>query len=176
MVSARKRVRGTAQQPAVREPLLGRVLYLGLMSVGFILLFRHLFWPVAEIQMWPSSGVSLAVGLAVQVAGLAFAIWARHTLGTNWAARVTTGSSQELIAHGPYGKVRHPIYSGLLLAVLGTAILVGQVRAFAGLLLVIIGVAMKIRREEAALRRHFGEAYDLYAARVPALLPGLGRR
>jgi protein-S-isoprenylcysteine O-methyltransferase Ste14 len=164
MVSARKRVRGTAQQPAVREPLLGRVLYLGLMSVGFILLFRHLFWPVAEIQMWPSSGVSLAVGLAVQVAGLAFAIWARHTLGTNWAARVTTG------------KVRHPIYSGLLLAVLGTAILVGQVRAFAGLLLVIIGVAMKIRREEAALRRHFGEAYDLYAARVPALLPGLGRR
>lgn len=73
---------------------------------------------------------------------------------------------------GPYGLERHPIYSGLLLGVLGTAIVVGRVRGLLGAPLALAGVLIKIRREEAALRRHFGGAYEEYAKRVPALLPG----
>ena len=106
---------------------------MSLMIIGFTLLFfkaepvnlRHLSWPAINFE-------SIA-GLTIQVAGLAFADWARRTLGKNWTGRITTGGSQELVMQGPYRLVRHPIYSGLLLAVLGTAIVMGRWNAFAGL-------------------------------------------
>ena len=170
IVSARHRVRHTDQTPAQREPLAGRLFYLGLMVLGFGLMF----WRRAAFslgQLWSPGEAAMAVGLAVQAAGLAFAIWARRTLGSNWAGRITIGGSQELVVRGPYRLVRHPIYGGLLFGFLGTAIVEGQVRGFLGLLLVLAGVMIKLRREEAALRRHFGSAYEEYALRVPALIP-----
>lgn len=173
IVSARHRVRNTAENRVKREPLAGRIGYLGLMLVGFVLMFWRQPLPYLELRLWPSTGIWLAVGLAVQAAGLAFAVWARLTLGKNWAARITLGASQELVVRGPYRLVRHPIYSGLLFGVLGTAVVVGQMRAFFGLLIVAISVGIKIRREEAALRQHFSGAYQEYAQRVPALVPGM---
>jgi protein-S-isoprenylcysteine O-methyltransferase Ste14 len=170
IVSARQRVRHTDQVPTQREPLAGRLLYLGLMVLGFGLVF----WRRAAFslgQLWSPGEVALAVGLAVQAAGLAFAIWARRTLGSNWAGRITIGGSQELVVRGPYRLVRHPIYSGLLFGFLGTAIVQGQGRGFLGLVLVLAGVVIKLRREEAALRKHFGTAYQEYASRVPGLIP-----
>lgn len=173
IISARNRVRDTAKSPAKREPLAGRIGYMGLLVAGFALLFRR--WPLSylECRLWLSSGTWLASGLTVQTTGLAFAIGARRTLGKNWAGRVTLGANQELVVRGPYRVVRHPIYSGLLFGALGTAVVIGQVRAIVGLLLMMTGVLIKIRREEAALRQHFGSAYLDYAQRVPALFPGL---
>ncbi len=142
------------------------------MVAGFAFLFWHPPILYVEQGLWPSTGVCLAAGLAIEGIGLGFAIWARSTLGRNWAARITTGASQELVIRGPYRLVRHPIYSGLLLGILGTTIVVGRVRGLLGALLALAGVLIKIRREEAALRRHFGGAYEEYAKRVPALLPG----
>ncbi len=173
IISARNRVRDTAKSPAKREPLAGRIGYMGLLVAGFGLLFRHWPLPYLERRLWPSAGWRLASGLAVQTAGLAFAVWARRTLGKNWAGRITLCANQELVVRGPYRVVRHPIYSGLLFGILGTAVVVGQVRAILGLLLMMTGVLIKIRREEAALRQHFGSAYLEYAHRVPALVPGM---
>lgn len=170
IISARRRIRATEANPVKRESRAGRLGYLGLMVIGFGLLFwrREAF---SLGHLWPEGKIETAVGLAVQILGLGLAIWARQVLGGNWAGRVTIGGNQELVMRGPYRLVRHPIYSGLLLGLVGTAIIEGLGRGFVGVLLVLLGVAFKLRREEAALREHFGSAYQEYARRVPALLP-----
>jgi len=173
IVSARKRIRSTEQSQAKRESMSGRLVYTVLMIGGFALLIWHFPQPALAKQLWPSAGAWLAAGLVVEIAGLAFAIWARHTLGTNWTGRITTGGSQELIMRGPYRIVRHPIYTGFLFAVLGTAIVIGRVRGFVGLAIFLVSILIKLRREEAALREHFGSAYEDYARRVSLLLPGI---
>ena len=172
MLSARRRVRDTVEAPAKHEPLIGRLVYLTMMVIGFGLLFSRIPIPYREFRLWAASRLSLLLGLAIQIAGLAFAIWARRELGTNWAARVTIGARHELVVLGPYRIVRHPIYSGLLLAILGTAIISGALSAAIGFVLILLSVLMKLRREEPALRRHFGEAYADYARKVPGLVPG----
>ncbi len=172
MISARNRIRSTKASEAKKESGVGRLVYLGLMIAGFALLIWHVPLAALEKQLWPSAGAWLATGLGVEVAGLGFAIWARHTLGKNWTARITTGGTQELVIRGPYKIVRHPIYSGLMIGILGTAIVSGQVRAFVGLLIVVVGVLFKLRREESALRQHFGVAYEHYAQQVSGLVPG----
>lgn len=154
-----------------REPRLGRIVYSAFLVAGFWLLFRDRALPFLNVQLWPANQTALIIGLSIQVLGLGFAIWARHVLGTNWSGRVATGSNQELIVRGPYRVVRHPIYTGLICGFLGTAVLLGNLRAFAALLLVTTGVLLKLRREESALREHFGEAYAEYAKRVPGLVP-----
>ena len=173
VISARKRIQSTQQAEAKREPRLGRLGYLGLMIAGFVLLFLKAEPINLQHPTWPTFSIRLIAGLSIQVAGLAFAIWARRTLGKNWTGRITTGGTQELVMRGPYRLVRHPIYSGLLLAVLGTAIVMGKWHAFLGFVLVVISVVIKLQREEGALRRHFGSTYEEYAQRVSLLLPGL---
>ena len=74
--------------------------------------------------------MALAADCVVAV-GLAFSVWARVALGRNWSAEVTFKEGHELVASGPYGLVRHPIYTGLLLMGLGTAINYGRVVGFA---------------------------------------------
>jgi protein-S-isoprenylcysteine O-methyltransferase Ste14 len=174
IVSARNRIRSTETSQAKTESGVGRLVYMGLMVGGFLLLIWHTSQPFLAKRFWPSAGVEWITGLAVQTAGLAFSIWARHTLGKNWTGRVTTGGTQELVIRGPYKIVRHPIYSGLLTAILGTAIMVGQMRAFVGFLIILVAVLIKLRREEKALRGHFGPSYEVYAHRVGGLLPRLG--
>jgi protein-S-isoprenylcysteine O-methyltransferase Ste14 len=170
LISARRRLR-TAGGSEQREPWLGRVVYLSLMLIGFLLIF----WKAPQVlhaRFFPASVSAAAFGLLIEITGLAFAVWARQVLGKNWSGRIATGSIQELItSRGPYKIVRHPIYSGLLLAVFGTALVIGEFRALVGFVLVLAGVLLKLRREEAALRNHFGPSYEEYAGRVRALLP-----
>lgn len=171
IVSARNRIRDTNDSIAKRESAIGRLGYTALVVVGFGLVIWHPLHPDLQKRLWPSSGEWVGVGLAIETAGLALAVWARQTLGKNWTGRITTGGSQELVVRGPYRFVRHPIYSGLLFAVLGTATVVGKPRAFLGFALMLVGVLIKLRREEAALRQHFGSLYEAYAERVSALIP-----
>jgi protein-S-isoprenylcysteine O-methyltransferase Ste14 len=111
------------------------------------------------------------LGLAVTIGGCAFAIWARATLGSNWSSMVTVKQDHELILRGPYAVVRHPIYSGLLLALTGTAIAVGEIRAFIGLGLAFIGFLLKSAAEERFMREEFSTEYALYCQRVRRLIP-----
>jgi len=111
------------------------------------------------------------LGLAVTIGGCAFAIWARSTLGSNWSSIVTVKQNHELILRGPYAVVRHPIYSGLLLALTGTAIAVGEIRAFIGLVLAFIGFLLKSAAEEKFMREEFSNEYARYSQRVRRLIP-----
>ncbi|HWQ90432.1 MAG TPA: isoprenylcysteine carboxylmethyltransferase family protein, partial [Clostridia bacterium] len=107
-----------------RQPLLQRLIYL-LVAAAAVLLInasaRSINWNRAVLPH------TLAIGIVADMlalAGVCIAIWARATLGDNWSARVTLKENHELVQRGPYRLVRHPIYSGLLLLILGTAILV----------------------------------------------------
>jgi protein-S-isoprenylcysteine O-methyltransferase Ste14 len=84
---------------------------------------------------------------------------------------VTIKRDHELITGGPYGLVRHPIYTGLLTGFLGTAIAIGQVRSLVAFAFFFAMLWFKLRLEERWMRLQFGEVYELYAQRVPALIP-----
>src|SRR6185503_671320 len=96
---------------------------------GLLMAVPTLPWGVLGGRFVPLSYATTTVGLVLVVVGLAFSVWARVHLGTNWSTRVTIKRDHTLIRSGPYALVRHPIYTGLIAAILGTAVLVGEWRA-----------------------------------------------
>jgi protein-S-isoprenylcysteine O-methyltransferase Ste14 len=123
-------------------------------------------------QRWlPASAVWAWAGVAITIAGLALTVWARSTLGTNWSGTVTVKRDHELVLAGPYRHVRHPIYSGLLLAFAGSTLARGDWRGLLALLLAGLALWRKWRLEERFMRETFGTAYTEYAARTPAVIP-----
>jgi protein-S-isoprenylcysteine O-methyltransferase Ste14 len=117
--------------------------------------------------------VVLAWAMVALVAlGFAFTWWARIHLGRLWSATVTRKPDHHVVDTGPYALVRHPIYTGIIAAAIGTALLRGYVLSFAGAALMTLGFYFKARLEEEFLRGELGrEAYDAYARRVPMLIP-----
>jgi protein-S-isoprenylcysteine O-methyltransferase Ste14 len=162
----------TAKRTERTQTSASRVRHLALEAAAFFLVFGHIPWP-AWLQ-WRFVGGSIGaqwVGLALTAAGIAFAIAARVWIGRNWSGRVTIKEQHELIKNGPYSLVRHPIYSGFLLALLGTAMVQGEVRGLIGFALAALGWIFKLRTEEAFLAQQFGNAYLEYKQRVKALVP-----
>jgi protein-S-isoprenylcysteine O-methyltransferase Ste14 len=157
-----------------REPIRFRLLYTAPGILGAIFLIRHRSESsLLAHQIWPQTFVSFWLGVVVMALGLAFAIWARATIGRNWSGTVTMKESHELVQTGPYALMRHPIYTGILLMVLGTAIAIGQWRALLAVLLVLISFRIKLQLEEKYMVELFGPAYVAYRQRVAMLIPGL---
>jgi len=151
-----------------------RFVHLALMTAAFWLLFRKTprLGPL-DWHILPDAPVIQYAGLIITCAGLAFTAWARAILGRNWSAVVTIKEDHRLIRSGPYKWVRHPIYSGLLLGMLGTAIYLGQLRGLAGTAVGLAGFWMKSRLEEAFLIEQFGPEYIEYKTEVKALIPSV---
>jgi protein-S-isoprenylcysteine O-methyltransferase Ste14 len=123
----------------------------------------------------PGPLVWLGVGLTI--AGIAVAIWAARALGRHFDVEVQVHQGHEVIRSGPYGVVRHPIYSGLGLHYLGACLATGNLLLLAGTLAVTFpGLYLRARAEEDLLRTELGPAYDRYAREVPMLVPVPGRR
>jgi len=112
-----------------------------------------------------------ALGLAITLFGLGIAIWARVHLGQNWSSRPTIRVGHTLVRTGPYRFVRNPIYTGLLVAYAGTAVVIGAFWAFPLILFLAVAFLMRIREEEKLLLGEFGGAYEEYRREVKALLP-----
>ena len=110
-------------------------------------------------------------GLLAVLMGVAFSIWARLVLGGNWSNRVTVKENHTLVRTGPYRIVRHPIYSGILLGMFGSAIQRGGIRCFIGVLICALSFWLKTRAEERFMVQSFGEQYLQYRHRVKALAP-----
>lgn len=121
------------------------------------------FLPESVLWFWAS--------VIVAVVGFGFSIWARRYLGSNWSQEVTVKQDHELITSGPYALVRHPIYTGLLVAFLGTAMSRGQWCGLVGLVLLLVALWRKLRLEEHWMRAEFGDSYESYSKRVRALIP-----
>ena len=158
---------------AWREPMASRLIHgLPLALAAYLLAVRRRLPEWLLLQLWPPHlGLGL-LGLALVAAGLGFAVWARFHLGANWSGTVMLKDDHQLIRTGPYRQVRHPIYSGLLLALLGTALQFGEVRGFVAFVLALAALLYKSRIEETRMRASFPD-YDAYARQTAALVPYL---
>jgi protein-S-isoprenylcysteine O-methyltransferase Ste14 len=122
-------------------------------------------------HIWRPSPVESSIALALVVAGAAFALWARFTIGTNWSGVVTLKQDHELMQSGPYHVVRHPIYTGLLTMGLGSSLQYDEVYGFLFLVLAAVMLAFKMRLEERLMMENFPDQYPQYRQHVKAIVP-----
>jgi protein-S-isoprenylcysteine O-methyltransferase Ste14 len=149
-----------------------RLLYGLPVFLAFYLIFGnniHFAW--LETRIIPHSVFVDGSGVALTALGAVFAIWARFYIGQNWSSAVSIKVGHQLIRTGPYAWVRHPIYSGLLLAMIGTAIARREPRGFLAFALLLLAFVVKSRLEEGFMRKTFGEEYEEYSRATGALVP-----
>ena len=162
-----------SDRAAKRPPRRRELLYRLLAVVGAVLLFGaypHRYRQ--EIVLWRGAGVFDWAMVAATVLGFAFTWWARLHIGRLWSSSVTRKAEHRLIDTGPYGVVRHPIYTGITLASIATACIRGTVAGWVGVVVMTMGWYVKARLEEEFLRGELGEdQYSAYARRVPMLVP-----
>jgi len=147
----------------------------GLMiSLGFLLLFTNqTLLPRLNRPLLPQIPLIWESGLALAAFGIAFAIWARLALGANWSGLVTLKKDHELIRKGPYRWIRHPIYTGILLGMLGTVMVRDHLRDWLGIAIVFLAFYFKARREERFLLQEFGAGFEDHARHTGMFLPKL---
>jgi protein-S-isoprenylcysteine O-methyltransferase Ste14 len=163
--------------PRRQESLSSRLTHVVPLAIGAVLMGSGQL-PAAWLndRFLPQTRTIYWAGTIMVAAGLAFMVWARRHLGTNWSGRVALKHDHELIRTGPYGLVRHPIYSGLLLALLGTAIGFGERRHALAFVFFAAAVWRKSWLEERFLAEIFADDYARYRAQVPALFPSVFHR
>jgi protein-S-isoprenylcysteine O-methyltransferase Ste14 len=164
------RTRDTVQT----ESFASRYAILLIEIAGFVLLFRH----AAGIgflrrRFMHRSPVSAIVGSILTWMGIGLAIWARYHLAEYWSARITIKEDHQLIRTGPYARLRHPIYSGIILAAIGSAVVIDEWRCVLGVCLVVTGYCIKARKEEVMLTQQFGEAFREHQKHAGFLIPRL---
>ena len=142
--------------------------------IGAYLIFKgqRLSDPL-DLRVIPRVDAVAWIGVVLCVAGLAFCIWARFTLGRNWSGVVTLKGGHDLITRGPYALVRHPIYTGLLAMIVATVIVLGHVAGIIALPLVFVSLWIKLRYEEELMLQKFPDEYAAYQRRVKRLIPFL---
>jgi protein-S-isoprenylcysteine O-methyltransferase Ste14 len=149
-------------------------LHVAVLAVAFNLVFDPvvrtgpLGWRIVPDRDW----IRITGGV-LQIAGLAFCIWARLHIGRNWSGMVTLKEGHTLVRSGPYGLVRHPIYSGLLLAILGHAISNGKLAGLIALAILVLEWKRKSLMEERLMLEQFGAEYARYRREVKGLVPGV---
>lgn len=155
-----------------RQPRGERLVHVASMVVAAFLLYSDQPWiPALDARFIPLKFWVAELGMWATILGAAFAIWARFHLGKNWSGEVTIREDHKLIRSGPYTYVRHPIYTGMLLALGGTALAVGKYRALLGFAIFSVGIVLKARREEAMLAQEFGPAFEEHKKKTGFLLP-----
>jgi protein-S-isoprenylcysteine O-methyltransferase Ste14 len=149
------------------QPHLGQSLGLVLLIIAAILLPHLKMFRFVNFE----SGAALGtIGLVVTAVGMGLLVWARQTLGANWSQTVSAKEDHELVTSGPNRYVRHPMYTGGLVACLGSAIAAGG--AFVFLLLVLTPLFLwRVSAEDALMTRQFPRAFADHKARTYALIP-----
>jgi protein-S-isoprenylcysteine O-methyltransferase len=150
------------------SPQLGQ--RLGLMfAIVAAFLLPHL--PIFRfVNFAPVNPALSVVGTILCAGGMAFLVWGRRTLGGNWSQIVTAKQRHELVTSGPYRFVRNPMYTGGLIACLGSAIVAGGAWVF---LLILLGAIFlwRVGAEDRLMTRQFPGEYPAYKQRTKALIP-----
>lgn len=170
----------TVKHVEIREQVIYRVITL----LGFIFILAFVGQSEADFtagvtaksivsaRLWTLPPLAGWTMVTVAAAGFAFAWWARIHLGRLWSGTITRKTDHRVVDSGPYALVRHPIYTGIILASFATAAEKGTLTATLGAVLMVVGYWMKAKLEERFLREELGaEAYDSYRRRVPMLFP-----
>jgi protein-S-isoprenylcysteine O-methyltransferase Ste14 len=157
------------------EGYIGRLGYMLVMIVSFWFLYRPETgrYPILGLDFIPPTLAWRWAAVAITAAGVALAIWARRSLGSNWSGVVTLKEGHELIRKGPYRSIRHPIYTGILIALLGTAVMIGEVRGLLAVVACLLSFYIKARREESFLSQEFGPAFAEHRRHTGMFLPKL---
>jgi protein-S-isoprenylcysteine O-methyltransferase len=142
--------------------------------IGYYLMFSlKVDVPWLQYRILPQSDTLDVSAIIITITGMLFALWARVYLGRNWSSAPMIREQHELIRSGPYRLVRHPIYTGILLAMVGTFLANGKVRGLLAVLFVWLGWTIKSRIEEEFMVRTFGAQYEEYRRATGALVPKL---
>jgi protein-S-isoprenylcysteine O-methyltransferase Ste14 len=160
---------------AVRQakPML-QVVATSLIALSFVLLFQRRANGLLGTPLTDVPAPVAVIADAVCLGAVAFAIWARLTLGRNWSGPLASlGEDHELVVEGPYRYVRHPIYAAFLTAMLATAVTIGTVASYLSVLLGLLAFLLRMSIEEALLLSQFPDAYRAYRAKTAALIPGV---
>jgi protein-S-isoprenylcysteine O-methyltransferase Ste14 len=132
---------------------------------------RKPFTPFLPID-WRTQYIVAALIVLLVLASLIFVTAAVRTLGKQWSLQARVLEHHELIRHGPYRIVRHPIYTGMFGMLIASSLAYGH---WLGLVIASVvyylGTVMRVRSEEKLLREQFGSEYDQYARDVPAFIP-----
>jgi protein-S-isoprenylcysteine O-methyltransferase Ste14 len=157
---------------SVYQQRLGLLRYSLPLIVGVYLIFKgSRFSDPLGLRVIPFVDAIAWTGVVLCIGGLAFCVWARVTLGRNWSGVVTFKGGHELITRGPYAIVRHPIYTGILIMLVGTIIVLGHVAGIIGLPLVFWSFWIKLRYEERLMSEKFPEQYAAYQQLTKCIIP-----
>jgi protein-S-isoprenylcysteine O-methyltransferase len=148
----------------------GRILLVILLLIIFDLPQFSGFWVAANHWAFFHNEEVRIIGIILTAAGIAIAIWARRHLGRNWSGRPTMKVGHELVTSGPYRFVRHPIYTGMLAALLGTVFAVGPTWLIVFIVFSYVFI-WRIGVEERYMTELFPDQYPAYRARTRALIP-----
>lgn len=155
-----------------RKPAGSTLARILIMVPAYYLLFSHdVSFGFLNLRFVPYRDWVFLLGSALTWLGVAFAIWARYHLAQFWSASVSLREGHQLILTGPYSHIRHPIYTGMLTAVLGSALAVGRYRALLAFAAVLAGFLWKSIREEKLLESQFGPAFDEHRRHTGFFLP-----
>ncbi len=167
LVSALKR-----KKTKQRESIGQRLVYIAPIFIAVLLLYNsRTNIGVIATYFVPHTLEVQWIGVAVMILGLAVAVWARVHLGTNWSGVVTLKEGHELIRTGPYRNIRHPIYTGILIGFLGSAIVNGQIRGLIAMAVVWLSFFIKARREERFLAQEFGPRFEEHKQHTGMFVP-----
>jgi protein-S-isoprenylcysteine O-methyltransferase len=157
-----------------RVDVVSRMIYGIPVVLAFFLMFGdyvHVAW--LRWRIIPANTVVVVTALTLTAIGIALAVWARFYIGQNWSSAVTIKVGHQLVRSGPYAWVRHPIYSGLLLAMIGTALALRESRGLVATVVLWLAFWLKSRMEEHFMLKAFGAEYEDYTRSTGALVPRL---
>jgi protein-S-isoprenylcysteine O-methyltransferase Ste14 len=163
-LKAKKTIRANERQP---NPWLR----LAMVTAVVLLVFNiEVFKPFVDYHPFRSNHLAQGIGVLICAAGIAFAIWARIHLGRNWGMPVSLKQKPDLVTSGPYRFVRHPIYTGIAIAMVGCIITAGFMW-LVWFLLFSTSFAYSARKEEKLMSAQFPEDYPEYMKRTKMLIP-----
>jgi protein-S-isoprenylcysteine O-methyltransferase Ste14 len=142
--------------------------------------FALLFWKATAVGLLgkrfvPDIPMLGLIGFIAAVCGMLVASWSRIVLGKYWSDKVIVQTEHRLIRSGPYSCMRHPLYSGVLLAILGTALVLGEWRGLLSFAVLLANYAIKAKKEERILAERFGPEFEIHRRETGFLLPRLNR-
>jgi protein-S-isoprenylcysteine O-methyltransferase Ste14 len=140
--------------------------------LAFWLLFEN-YYAILDAKLIPQTRLLLWCGLLLTALGVGISISARLSLGANWSGMVVLKQGHELVRKGLYRWIRHPIYTGILLGFIGTALIKSHARGWLGFVVLLLSFYFKARREENFLRQEFGEGFEEHRRRTGMFLPKL---
>lgn len=154
----------------------GSIVGVALQGVAYAIVWsvhRQPFTAIASGAQWLEA-LTATIAIAAAIGSVLLIMAAVKTLGKEWSITARMVENHKLAQVGPYARVRHPIYTGMLGMLIATGLSISHwIALLAAIVVFAIGTFIRVRIEERLLRETFGQSFDEYARAVPAVIPGI---